>query len=90
MCNPNQTGGEPAQSKAVKVTSSTDTDTAYKSANLNRYLGQDMFEDANLHGRTLDRATLKAYVPFYEAKASNAIVDFNTAFHGASGSASRK
>jgi hypothetical protein len=53
--------------------------------NLDRFLDQDMFEDGSLHGRVPEHAfhpRPKACIPFYTAKAANAIDDFNTAFSG--------
>jgi hypothetical protein len=56
--------------------------------NIDRFLDQDIFEDANLHGRVPEhdfRPKPKACIPFYKAKAANAIEDFNTVFNNGGG-----
>jgi hypothetical protein len=60
--------------------------------NLDRFLDQDMFDDATLHGRVPEHAFHphpKACVPFYNARAANAIGEFETAFAGPAGSGAK-
>jgi hypothetical protein len=73
----------------VNASSSTSTATLGRSDNitytynLDRFLDQDMCDDATLHGRVPDHAFRPrptACVPFYKARAANAIGHFEATF----------
>jgi hypothetical protein len=68
---------------AASPSSGSNPSTTHNTHNVNHFEGQNTYDDGTIHGRVPNetrRPHPKARIPFYQARAANAIVTFNTVF----------